>query len=110
MGNRLLPSLALCLAGLAATPVLAETPPLAELAQPGRVLMLRHATAPGFGDPPEFRLGDCSTQRNLDATGRAQATALGERLRAAGLGEARVFSSAWCRCQETARLLNLGGL
>jgi phosphohistidine phosphatase SixA len=81
---------------------------LAELAQPGRVFMLRHALAPGFGDPPEFHLGDCATQRNLDAAGRAQARALGKRLREAGIREATVYSSQWCRCLETARLLGLG--
>jgi len=82
--------------------------PLGELAKPGRVLMLRHARAPGFGDPPNFVIGDCSTQRNLDAGGRAQARRLGERLRAAGVAQARVFSSQWCRALETARLLDLG--
>lgn len=81
---------------------------LAELAKPGRVLMLRHANAPGIGDPPNFKLDDCSTQRNLDAVGRAQAQALGRRLAQAGVKEARVYSSQWCRCLETARLLNLG--
>ena len=82
--------------------------PLGELAKPGRVLMLRHAHAPGVGDPPNFVIGDCSTQRNLDASGRAQARQLGARLRAAGLTSARVFSSQWCRALETARLLDLG--
>jgi phosphohistidine phosphatase SixA len=81
---------------------------LAELVRPGRVLMLRHANAPGIGDPPDFKLEDCSTQRNLDAAGRTQAQALGRRLAQAGVKEARVYSSQWCRCLETARLLNLG--
>jgi phosphohistidine phosphatase SixA len=85
-----------------------EPLPLAELAKPGRVLMLRHANAPGVGDPPGFRPGDCATQRNLDAAGRAQAARLGERLAKAGIARARVYSSQWCRCLETARLLNLG--
>lgn len=79
-----------------------------ELAGPGRLLMLRHAHAPGNGDPPNFSLGDCSTQRNLDATGREQARALGRRLAKAGVKRARVYSSQWCRCLETARLLGLG--
>ena len=86
----------------------AEPVPLAELAKPGRVLMLRHANAPGVGDPPAFRLEDCSTQRNLDAAGRAQAATLGERLAKAGVARAKVYSSQWCRCLETARLLKLG--
>lgn len=81
---------------------------LAQLAQPGRVLMLRHALAPGVGDPPRFKLGDCTTQRNLDATGRGQAVALGRRLAKAGIPSARVYSSQWCRTLETARLLDKG--
>lgn len=70
--------------------------------------MLRHANAPGTGDPPGFRLGDCATQRNLDALGRKQAAVLGERLAQVGVSGARVYSSQWCRCLETARLLGLG--
>ncbi len=88
--------------------ILAETLPLTELAKPGRVLMLRHAQAPGVGDPPGFRLDDCATQRNLDDSGRRQARALGSRLANAGVATARVYSSQWCRCLETARLLQLG--
>ncbi len=86
----------------------AEVLPLTEVAKPGRVLMLRHANAPGFGDPEGFKLGDCSTQRNLDAAGRAQAAELGARLSKAGVVGAKVYSSQWCRCLETARLLQLG--
>ena len=82
--------------------------PLAELAKPGRVLMLRHALAPGVGDPEKFALRDCSTQRNLDAAGRAQAAELGKRLAKAGIDRAKVYSSQWCRCLETARLLDIG--
>jgi len=97
-------ALALCASPALATGSLA----LGELAQPGRVLLLRHALAPGVGDPPNFRLGDCSTQRNLDATGRSQALRLGRRLAQAGITRARVYSSQWCRCLDTARLLDLG--
>jgi len=86
----------------------ADPLPLAEIDKPGRVLMLRHANAPGTGDPPNFKLGDCSTQRNLDAAGRAQAAKLGERLATAGIARAKVYSSQWCRCLDTARLLKLG--
>jgi phosphohistidine phosphatase SixA len=86
----------------------AEPLHLTELAKPGRVLMLRHAEAPGVGDPPGFRLDDCATQRNLDDSGRRQARALGIRLANAGVTAARLYSSQWCRCLETARLLQLG--
>ena len=85
-----------------------ETDLLVRLQQGGHVLLLRHAVAPGFGDPPGFRLGDCTTQRNLDERGRAQALAIGDALRARGIRDARVYSSQWCRCLETASLMNLG--
>ena len=74
----------------------------------GNVLLIRHALAPGIGDPANFRLGDCSTQRNLSEAGRIQARAIGDWLRARGVGRARVYSSQWCRCLETAKLLGLG--
>lgn len=78
------------------------------LPQGGHVLMLRHAHAPGFGDPSQFRLEDCATQRNLDARGRAQAAAIGKWLRQHGVRDARIYSSLWCRSLDTARLLGLG--
>ena len=71
----------------------------------GRVLLLRHAqTVPGIGDPPQFRLGDCATQRNLSDEGRAQARRLGPLLAARGLTPQQVRSSQWCRCTDTAQL------
>jgi broad specificity phosphatase PhoE len=82
--------------------------PLTELAGPGRVLILRHAQAPGVGDSESFALRDCSTQRNLDSTGRAQAVELGKRIVRAGVARAKVYSSQWCRCLDTARLLDVG--
>jgi broad specificity phosphatase PhoE len=71
----------------------------------GWVMLMRHErTEAGIGDPPGFRLGDCRTQRNLSAEGRAGAAALGQRLRRAQVPLTAVFSSAWCRCTDTARL------
>jgi phosphohistidine phosphatase SixA len=70
--------------------------------------IMRHATAPGTGDPAGFRLDDCRTQRNLSEEGREQAARIGARFRANGIETARVFSSQWCRCLDTARLLGLG--
>ena len=110
--SRRTPSRRAVLAGLAA----AATVPLPAradagweaLARPGTVAIMRHALAPGTGDPPGFRLGDCSTQRNLDARGRAQARATGDAIRAAGIAFDRVLTSQWCRCRETAELLGLG--
>jgi broad specificity phosphatase PhoE len=88
----------------------AQAATLEELAaQPqGKVVLLRHALAPGFGDPSNFRIGDCSTQRNLDAVGRQQSRNLGQRFRDAGVRFVAVFSSQWCRCSETARLMEVG--
>ena len=73
------------------------------------VALMRHALAPGTGDPAGFALGDCATQRNLSDEGRAQARKIGARI-ADALDDApvEVFSSAWCRCLETAGLLGLG--
>jgi Histidine phosphatase superfamily (branch 1) len=70
----------------------------------GRVLMLRHALAPGTFDPPGFRLGDCSTQRNLSDEGRRQSRQLGAWFETRQLRPLRVRSSPWCRCVDTARL------
>ena len=70
--------------------------------------MIRHALAPGTGDPAHFDIDDCSTQRNLSAEGRRQAVNLGDLFRRNGIERAEMFSSAWCRCHETAVLMNLG--
>jgi phosphohistidine phosphatase SixA len=72
------------------------------------VALIRHATAPGIGDPRNFEISDCATQRTLSDEGRAQARRIGDTFRARGVGEAAVFSSQWCRCLETARLLGFG--
>lgn len=72
------------------------------------VLMLRHALAPGTGDPANFDVDDCSTQRNLNAEGREQARAWKVYLAEHGVEEARVFSSQWCRCLDTARGMDVG--
>ena len=81
---------------------------VAQLKSGGHLLMVRHANAPGTGDPPHFKLDDCSTQRNLDEPGRSQAIQIGQWLRDRGIVSARIYSSQWCRCLETARLMNLG--
>lgn len=72
------------------------------------VLMLRHALAPGTGDPGNFDINDCSTQRNLNDRGREQARAWKPFLAEHGINEARVFSSQWCRCMDTARGMGMG--
>jgi broad specificity phosphatase PhoE len=71
----------------------------------GQVVIVRHAaTTPGVGDPPGFRLDDCTTQRNLSDAGRRDARELGAAFSARGIPVAAVLSSRWCRCLETARL------
>ena len=71
----------------------------------GLVILMRHAsTVPGGGDPPHFKLGDCSTQRNLSDTGREEARRVGGVIRRERVPIERVYSSPWCRCHETAVL------
>jgi len=75
----------------------------------GYVALIRHASAPGpVGDPADYKLDDCSTQRNLSEQGRLEARALGERLQAQQVKIGKVVSSQWCRCRQTAELMNIG--
>jgi phosphohistidine phosphatase SixA len=74
------------------------------LRTPGAVVVLRHSFAPGGFDPPDARLDDCSTQRNLDESGRAQAQRIGEAFRQHAIAVGAVLSSPRCRCLDTARL------
>ena len=80
----------------------------AALHSDGAVALVRHAEAPGVGDPPGWKLDDCATQRNLDDAGRAQARALGARLKAERIPVRRLLASPWCRTIETATLLGVG--
>jgi len=75
---------------------------------PGLVVLMRHAIAPGGGDPPGFTLGKCSTQRNLSAEGRSQARSNGREFREQRVPIDAVLSSRWCRAVDTAKLLGLG--
>jgi len=74
----------------------------------GMVILYRHALAPGGGDPPDFDVKDCSTQRNLSDAGRRQARAMGDALRENKVNVRRVLSSPWCRSRETAELMKVG--
>ena len=87
---------------LAATSALADV--WSELAKPGAIVLFRHATAPGVGDPAGFQPDDCATQRNLDERGRAEARKLGEVFRSRKINVGSVISSQWCRTRDTARL------
>ena len=70
----------------------------------GHVLLMRHAYAPGVGDPPGYTLERCETQRVLNEDGRSQSQRIGRWLRTQGLERARVYASPWCRCTQTAEL------
>ena len=100
------------LAVAAAFAVMAMTATASELADklklPNHALLMRHALAPGIGDPAGYSLVDCSTQRNLDAQGRQQAMRTGEWLKRQGIQTAMVLTSPWCRCKDTASLLGYG--
>jgi hypothetical protein len=96
--------LCMCWAG----PALAAPELWQALRSGAAVALMRHAEAPGTGDPAGFRLDDCATQRNLSAEGRAQAVRIGETFRRQGIPAAEVRSSAWCRARDTAAGLALG--
>lgn len=78
------------------------------LREPGAVAIMRHALATGGGDLASFDVTDCATQRNLDDRGRDQARAIGAALRERGFTFDRVLTSQWCRCRDTATLLDVG--
>lgn len=100
--RRLLAGLLLC---LFAAPAIASESAFRAAAEPGAIVIMRHALAPGTGDPGNFRLNDCATQRNLSDAGRAQSRAIGAAFHKAGVTFDRVLTSQWCRCRETAALL-----
>lgn len=72
------------------------------------VIFMRHALAPGIGDPTNFKIGDCSTQRNLNQVGITQAVLIGKQLKENSIQFDKVYSSYWCRCYQTASLLDIG--
>jgi len=80
-----------------------------KLKSSNNVLLMRHTLAPGIGDPPYYSLSDCKTQRNLSDEGIKQAIFIGNWLRKQGVDKAEVYSSVWCRCKDTAELLNFDG-
>ena len=75
-----------------------------QLKEGGKLIFIRHAYAPGNGDPNNFNLKDCSTQRNLSEDGRKQAQQIGEFFRKNKIKIEKVLSSEWCRCKETAKI------
>jgi phosphohistidine phosphatase SixA len=91
------------------TPHLSRVQAFKLLQNGGVALVLRHGqTESGVGDPPQFALGHCSTQRNLSESGRSDLRDMAARLSAGSVRFARVYTSQWCRTRETTQLLGQG--
>jgi len=108
---RVLAALSLALIALLSvvSPVIADDAKLWAAVKNGEAFaIMRHALAPGTGDPKKFSITDCATQRNLSKQGREQARMIGRRFAAHGITAAEIYSSEWCRCKDTAELLKLG--
>jgi phosphohistidine phosphatase SixA len=111
MKRRLSFFLALCALLFAQSKLAVAQSELANKLQDGtHVLLMRHADAPGYGDPKNYQISQCSTQRNLGDLGRKQAKTIGDWLSKQGIQQAKVYSSPWCRCVDTATLLNKGAV
>ena len=70
----------------------------------GNIIFIRHAIAPGNGDPQNFDISNCSTQRNLSKDGELQALKIGKFFKENNIKLTRVLSSEWCRCKDTAKI------
>ena len=75
------------------------------LKEGGKLIFIRHAIAPGNGDPANFDINDCSTQRNLNSKGRKQALMIKSFFKENQISIYKVVSSEWCRCKETASII-----
>ena len=75
-----------------------------QLKEGEKLIFIRHAYAPGSGDPTNFNLNDCSTQRNLNDNGIKQSQYIGNFFKANKIKIDKVISSEWCRCKETAKI------
>ena len=73
------------------------------LKEGGKIIFIRHAYAPGGGDPDNFDVNDCSTQRNLNNEGISQSKLIGEFFVKNKIQIDQVLSSEWCRCKDTAK-------
>jgi len=77
---------------------------ISELKKGGKIIFIRHAYAPGGGDPNNFDINDCDTQRNLNNDGRLQSKKIGDFFKKNKISIEKVYSSEWCRCKETASI------
>ena len=68
-----------------------------------KIIMIRHALAPGRGDPKGFKIDDCTTQRNLDEVGVQQSKNIGKLFKEKKIKIDQVLTSQWCRCKDTAK-------
>ena len=75
----------------------------AEAKEGDKIILIRHALAPGGGDPPGFKIDDCKTQRNLDKVGIEQSKVIGKLFKKNKIPVDKVLSSQWCRCKDTAK-------
>lgn len=105
--NQKILTLIVSICGLLIAPQ-AEAAIVDDLKDGQHVLLIRHADAPGYGDPTGYVIGQCSTQRNLGDYGKKQAMAIGSWLNKQGIDKAQMMSSPWCRCSDTAQLMDLG--
>ena len=86
------------------TPINSQEKLIDLLKDGNKLIFIRHAYAPGTGDPTNFKLNDCSTQRNLNDKGRKQAKKISDFFQENQIPIDLVISSEWCRCKETALL------
>ena len=77
---------------------------ISELKKGGKLIFIRHAYAPGGGDPENFNIDNCATQRNLNDSGRMQSNKIGDFFKKNNIPLGKVFSSEWCRCKDTASI------
>ncbi|KRO57045.1 MAG: phosphoglycerate mutase [Pelagibacteraceae bacterium BACL5 MAG-120820-bin39] len=75
-----------------------------QLKKGGNLIFIRHAYAPGGGDPENFIISDCSTQRNLNEDGKNQSKRIGQFFIENDILIDKVLSSEWCRCKDTAQI------
>jgi len=87
-----------------ASPTFSDEKILNSLYEGGKIIFIRHAIAPGNGDPTDFKINDCSTQRNLSQSGIDQSKLIGLFFKENNIKIDKVFSSEWCRCKDTAEI------
>tara|TARA_B100000475_G_C14921816_1_gene283570 strand:- start:141 stop:692 length:552 start_codon:yes stop_codon:yes gene_type:complete len=76
---------------------------ISSLKEGGKLIFIRHAHAPGNGDPKNFNLKDCSSQRNLNQEGINQSKKIGLFFTKNKIQIDKILSSEWCRCKDTAK-------